>query len=175
MRTLTKTLIAVGVVAGIGGLALIPPGFANGGKRYFGSHHGGGHHDGMSGRGMRLFERFDANKDGAVNQAEIDKTRADLIVRFDADQDGKLSLKEFEGLWLDFTRDRMVDRFQHLDRNGDAIVTSEEFSYPMQNIISRLDRDDDGQLTAKEMMRQRGGGHDGGRKMRRDHDDDHRR
>ena len=166
MKTRSKIMIAVSIAAGIGGLALVQPTFAQGDKRFFGS---SGHH-GMAGRGMRLFERFDSDKDGILTQAEIDKSRSDLMARFDADRDGKLSLREYEGLWLEFARERMVDRFQHLDRDGDAAVTSEEFAQPTKNIVIRIDGDDDGRITAKEMVRmRRHGKHHGGRTMRQKH------
>jgi hypothetical protein len=185
MKTLTKSLILVGIAAGIGGLALIPPTLAHGekkGARFHArtlGHHGMARQSGMARHGMRLFERFDTDADGIVTQAEIDKARADIMVRFDADGDGKLSLKEYEGVWLDFMRERMVDRFQNLDRDGDAAITADEFAAPMKNIVSWIDTDDDGQLTAKELKRRRGHGNTHGgshheRKGRHGRDDDRR-
>lgn len=168
MKKYTKALVVVGVVAAIGGMATITTGFASGGKRSFGMHHGMAQKHGM--RGMQLFERFDVNKDGAVTQVEIDKTRDGMITRFDTDSDGKLSLSEFEGLWLDFMRDRMVDRFQHLDRDGDSVVTAAEFAEPMKNIIARVDENEDGKVTMKE-LRESHKGSRGGRKMRRHYEE----
>ncbi len=156
MKTLTKSLFVIGIAAGIGGLMLIPPTFASGDKRFSGSHMSAMGHHGMARRGMHLFERFDTNEDGVVTQNEIDQTRSGLIKKFDADNDGNLSLKEYEGLWLDFMRDRMVDRFQQLDRDGDAMVTIKEFSVPMKYIIRMMDTDDDGQISVDEFMQRHG-------------------
>lgn len=168
MKKFTKALVVVGVVAAIGGVATITTGFASGGKRYFGMHHGMAQKHGM--RSMQLFERFDVDKDGAVTQAEIDRTRNGMIARFDTDNDGNLSLSEFEGLWADFMRDRMVDRFQHLDRDGDSVVTADELAEPMKNIIAYVDKNEDGKVTMKEFREShRGSRRD--RKMHRHHEE----
>ena len=155
MKTLTKSLIAAGVAAGIGGLALIPSTFAHGEDRGFGPRFGEHRPFGMMHRGMRLFELFDANKDGIVTQDEIDKVRSDRLKRFDTNGDGKLSLKEYEALWLDAMHERMVDRFQRLDRDGDAAVTLEEFVAPTKHLVMWIDTDDDGKVTMKELIRMR--------------------
>lgn len=172
MKTLTKSLVAVGIVAGVAGLALIPPTLAHGEKKFSRGYPGSFGHAGKGRHAMRLFERFDANGDGTVTQQEIEQTRTGLIAKFDADSDGKLSLKEYEGLWMEFMRERMVDRFQHLDRDGDAIVTPEEFASPMTYIVRRIDRDDDGKITRQEVEQMRGHGHHGGYKWRHRKDDD---
>jgi len=160
MKTRSKIVIAAVAVAvaGIAGLALIPPTMANGGKRYSGVKFAA-----MGHRGPDLFEKFDTDKDGSVTQSEIDKTRADLMARFDTDQDGKLTLQEYEGLWLEIMRERMVDRFQRLDRDGDAAVTTDEFEKPMRNIVGWIDSDGDGKVTQQELkqMGPRGDHHRG--------------
>ncbi len=163
MKTRTKIVIAAAVIVGITGLALIPHTMANGAKKYLGARFAEmGHH------GPDLFERFDTDKDGSVTQSEIDKARTDLMARFDANQDGKLSLKEYEGLWLEMIRERMVDRFQRLDRDGDAVVTTDEFTKPTGNIVGWVDSDGDGKVTQQE-LKQMGprGGHHGGPERRR--------
>lgn len=111
-----------------------------------------GHRGGLH-RGERLFESFDANSDGKVTQAEVDQTRRDRFTQFDADNDGKLTLQEYQALWSDAMRSRMVDRFQNLDDDGDAAVTSEEFLAPFGNAVSRMDRDDNGEVTRDELRR----------------------
>ena len=56
----------------------------------------------------------------------------DRLAEFDADNDGSLTLEEYQALWLDAMRERMVDRFQAHDDDGDAIVTVEEFVESLQ-------------------------------------------
>ena len=111
-----------------------------------------GRHDGFR-RGDRLFENFDANGDGKLTQAEVDQARRERFASFDADSDGKLSLPEYQALWSDAMRSRMVNRFQDLDDDGDAAVTSEEFLAPFGKVVCRMDRDDNGELTRDELRR----------------------
>ena len=77
--------------------------------------------------------------------------------KFDASKDGKLSLKEFEALWLDFTRQQMVRAFQRLDGYGDAAVTVDEYVKPTSRMVMRGDRNDDGKLDQNDFRRQRRG------------------
>ena len=54
---------------------------------------------------------------------------ADLSAKlgeFDADADGALTLEEFEAFHMSVVRDRMVDRFQHLDADGDGQISQNE-------------------------------------------------
>ena len=107
-----------------------------------------------------LIEQYDGNADGKLTQAEVDKGRADQLAKFDANKDGKLTLKEYEALWLAAMRERMVDRFQAHDDDGDALVTTEEFTESLGRIIARMDHNDDGALSrddARERSRGRGG------------------
>ena len=173
MKTRTKALIGIGIGAaiGLGSMALIQPTFAHGDhQRFEGSRHGAHGHFGKARRMMRIFDKFDTNKDGVVTQEEIDKARADQLKRFDKDGDGKLSLKEYEALWLDAMRERMVDRFQRLDRDGDASVTLEEFVAPTRHLVFWMDRDDDGKVRMDELRRDRWKHHE----KRHDEDNDRR-
>jgi len=80
-----------------------------------------------------------------------------LFETFDANNDGKLSLKEYETLWLDAMRKRMVDRFQFHDDDGDAAVTLDEFQSRLSRIVRRLDNDGDGKVTRQELRDGRSG------------------
>ena len=71
------------------------------------------------------------------------------------DSDGSLTLEEYQALWLDAMRERMVDRFQAHDDDGDAIVTVEEFGEFYSSIVRHVDRNDDGQITRDDLRRQR--------------------
>ena len=74
--------------------------------------------------GDHLFESFDVNDDGILTQTEIEEVRQSRLTEFDANGDGSLSLEEYQALWMEAMRERMVDRFQAHDDDGDGLVTS---------------------------------------------------
>ncbi len=173
MQTRTKVIIAAGLAVALGGAALAGTTQARGSKDGQGHHYGqqagyghGGYHGGRHGkhkRGRRLerlLDAYDTNGDGKLTQAEIDQARAGRFADFDTNGDGKLSLEEYEALWMDAMRERMVDRFQSLDNDGDAAVTSEEFGKPTRRIVQRMDRNEDGEISRDDFKRK---GHKGRR------------
>ncbi len=130
---------------------------------------GFGHHGGHGGgQGLRMLERLDADGDGAVTQEEIDTVLAGSLAEFDASGDQSLTLDEFQGLWLDHMRERMVDHFQALDADGDGLVTEEELDRPFGNLVDRMDRNGDGQLSLDDHPRRGAWSDDDG-----DDDDDY--
>ena len=148
-----KTLIAGGVTA-IALAFAVPSANADGGKY---GHQGkgafsqgkhGGAHGRRHGRGgshmkirlMEAMERFDHDKDGSITQAEVDQFRADRLKAFDADGDGMLTLQEYETLWLDARKRRMVRAFQRHDTDGDGKVTEAEFGEATKHMVLKRDR-----------------------------------
>ena len=148
MKTKTKTRTAIAVATALGGTALAGASYAG--------HRGGGHGMGFLDKGqlavsaMELFDAVDADGDGRLTQAEIDKARNDRHAAHDADGDGNLSLEEFAGLWRETTRPLTVRAFQMLDTDGDAVVTRAEYDRPLADIVERLDRDRDGGLSMRD-------------------------
>ena len=170
MTRTTRLLLATGAIA-LGAAAFAGASLAD---RGWGRHHGGsGHHGGAPGE--RLFEAFDANQDGTLTQAEVDQARQAKLAEFDADGDGSLDLEEYQALWLDAMRERMVDQFQDHDDDGDGLVTVEEFGERFSGIVVRLDDDGDGEVTMEELreraMERRHGRGDRGGPPDRDDDD----
>ena len=168
MRKGTKIALATGalVLVGAAGLSSLATAEYRGSHGW--GHHGKGHHSGMmrhgmghKGKGMaRMMERFDANEDGKLTQEELDGARKALLTAHDGDKDGKLSLAEFEKLWLEVKRQRMVRSFQKTDRDGDASITLDEFLKPYAKMVERMDRNDDGVLDREDHRYKRG--HRGG-------------
>ncbi|MEB8388521.1 EF-hand domain-containing protein [Rhodobacteraceae bacterium KMM 6894] len=109
------------------------------------SHKGHGHRGGRGKMGQ-IMEKVDADGDGAVTQAEIDTFRASLVEGADVSGDGDISLDEFDSIYLDLTRNRMVDAFQKLDEDGDGVVTQAEMDKRFGNVVERMDRNNDGKL-----------------------------
>ena len=161
METRTKTLIAVGAALLIGGGAIASMAAAHGWKqeRFESGHHGefGGHGKGRHhGRHFeRLLQTYDSNEDGKLTQAEIDGVRSERLASFDANGDGQLNLQEYEALWLDAMRERMVDRFQRHDDDGDGQVTAEEFGERFSRMVARHDRNGDGEISREDFRRWR--------------------
>jgi len=50
-------------------------------------------------------------------------------------------------------REKMVDRFQHLDADGNALVTTEEFKRPYANMVRHMDKNGDGVLSREHEKR----------------------
>ncbi len=189
MKRSTTRLLTATVIAGIGLVGLAAVGMASGdGPSRWNMHdggysgmggHGGGHgmggsgmgrHGGgygMGGSGMHdMMLGFDANEDGKLSQEEIDTGRANQLKKFDKDGDGVLNIGEYEALWLDVMRERMVDRFQGHDSDGDGKVTTEEFGERFSNMIKFMDSNGDGVLDESDMR-----AHHGGKGKGRMHDD----
>ncbi|MEM7710294.1 MAG: hypothetical protein AAF264_05985, partial [Pseudomonadota bacterium] len=62
-----------------------------------------------------IFDAADADGDGTVTREEIDAYRTARLSEIDASGDSALSIEEFDALYRDITRSRMVDTFQALD------------------------------------------------------------
>ena len=88
---------------------------------------GAGMMEGMSGM-MDMMKRMhenmkqmmDADGDGKVTPEEMRTQMQAKLTENDADGDGSLSINEFETLHSAMMREMMVDRFQHLDADGDG-------------------------------------------------------
>ncbi len=117
-----------------------------------------------------MMQKVDADADGAVTQAEIDTFRATLVTGADTSGEGDISLDEFETIYLEMIRDRMVDAFQNLDSDGDGVVTQAEMDQRFGNVVEQMDRNDDGKIDADDRGgHERGDGKRGDRGDRGDH------
>ena len=152
--TKTKTILLTAGALALGATVFAGASLAGGGW-----HRGHGSHGSP---GQSLFDTFDANQDGTLTQAEVDQARQAKLAEFDSDGNGSLSLEEYQALWMDAMRERMVDRFQGHDDDGDGLVTAEEFGMDYSRIISRLDQDGNGEVTMEELREMRERHHDRG-------------
>lgn len=129
-------------------------------------HHGMGQR-GMGGdpaqRMLARFDMHDTNKDGFIDATELGALRGRIFERFDADKDGVVTRQEIEaglkagkgedgprmGRRLDRRIDRMMKRF---DKNSDGKITRDEVSVDATPMLKLLDRDNDGKISKAEFQ-----------------------
>jgi len=168
MKKATKIILssaaAVIITVGAVGISNAQRGFQEAGYKMSHASFGGhGRHGNRRAMMSKIIAKFDVDGDGTISKAEMISVRKSEIAKNDANNDGKLDLNEFQGLWVELMRDMMVDHFQKLDDDGDAVVTEAEIARPMNMMMSWLDRNDDGNLSKDELRRTR---------HKRSHDDD---
>tara|TARA_A100001391_G_C4870754_1_gene225226 strand:- start:45 stop:557 length:513 start_codon:yes stop_codon:yes gene_type:complete len=160
MKHRTKLLSTFGIVAalGIGGFAVVSHADSDSyergrhGSGYSNDHEGYGKSGGKHAKSaMRMLERYDVNEDGALGLDEIRGERERSFKAADADADGALTLQEYEGLWLQTMRPRMVKSFQKHDDDGDGRITSDDYSNRFYRMMTWMDQNEDGQIDAKDM------------------------
>jgi len=146
MRNRTKIFLGIGAATmlALGGLAGLAQADMEGGMHGGHCGMGGGHGPGMM--GQQLMERYDADKDGKVTQAEIDQNRQQWLADADTNKDGTLSLDEFKVLWLKSRNEMVVREFQFFDRDGNGQVTIEEYKGSMSDLVATRDQNADGSL-----------------------------
>lgn len=103
-----------------------------------------------------IFERIDANGDGAVTQEEVRAHAAARFAQADADNDGSLTAQEMLALRGGQRAERMLERH---DTDGNGQLSAEELRAAsegrgekrLQRMLNRMDANDDGKLSLAEM------------------------
>ena len=109
--------------------------------------------------GSRVFERLDADGDGAVTQAELTARREQLFDRIDSDDDGVVSASEREAAKGRGERIRKrfegaaEEHFESTDTDGDGKLTHAEFMAAPHPLLGKADADGNGVLTREEFDR----------------------
>lgn len=108
-------------------------------QRMHGEMMGGGMMGGMGPMGGDMMQKFDTDGDGTVTPDEMRTQLQAKLTEFDSDGDSALSIAEFETLHSAMIREMMVDKFQHLDADGDGAVTAEEMTAPAE-MMDRMEK-----------------------------------
>ena len=101
---------------------------------------GGGMMQGKGPMGPQFRALLDTNEDGRIEPAEARAALQKLLSDNDANGDGTLDIAEFESLHSRMIRESMVDRFQHLDNDGDGAITAGEMAAPANKIEKKQKR-----------------------------------
>ncbi len=84
--------------------------------------------------GPEFMNMLDMNSDGKTTPEEARTLLQKVLNESDLDGDGTLSIGEFETFHSRMIREKMVDRFQHLDADGNGAITAEEIVSPAYKI-----------------------------------------
>ncbi len=123
--------------------------------------------------GMPMFDAIDADKNGALTEAEVDTYRAAQMTRADANADGKLDAAELVAMQEQARAEMMTERATRMitrfDTDADGLLSAAELAAGprMQTIFERMDANSDGSVTAAEA--EAGRDQMAGRMMRRGH------
>lgn len=154
----SKALIPAALILAIGGAAIA---VAAGGDRH------GDHEAHHQARLDRLFDTFDLNADGQINEAEITAGHETRFKASDANGDGKLSEAEIRASIAkraEARADRMVKRMmERADGDKDGSISLAEFQDTPRHkggkMMKRLDTDGDGVITRAEAEAAKGWRH----------------
>ncbi|MGD0864872.1 MAG: EF-hand domain-containing protein [Rhizomicrobium sp.] len=109
---------------------------------------------GSSGRGKGSFcHEADLNNDGQVTRAELDKAVSQEFAS--ASKGGFMTFDQFYALEQARARDIYSHVFDRLNTSRSGKLTLQEYAAPDEKLFARLDKNNDGTVTADEMMSSR--------------------
>jgi len=126
--------------------------------------HGGQRGPGMDGPGGGPLAMIDTDQDGTLTRTEFETFHALAFKAMDTDGDGQVTRQAFldaraanpqgggprSGWRAERYAERLGQRFDAWDGDGDGVVTDSEFSAQAQTRFQAMDLDGDDQVTAQE-------------------------
>lgn len=132
------------------------------------------------GRERPTFETLDADGNGEITTADLDAMRTERFAALDTNGDGSVDEAEFVAKAQADAQERAAAMFERLDADGDGtlsqdVLQSRSRGANPERMISRLDTDDSGGVSAEEFEagmekmaeRRKGGGKKRGGKFER--------
>lgn len=103
-------------------------GLAAGGAAFAGQHKGGKDGGERQSRAERMFENWDADKDGKVTAEEAKAFATERFAKRDIDGDGVISREDRETHRAAMRAERRTERFNAIDADGDGMISLDEFT-----------------------------------------------
>lgn len=103
-------------------------------------------------RGQKLFDRVDANKDGAVALPEFRPLAEKRLATADANGDGVVTAAELDALFKARAEKRRIRIMQLLDTNRDGNITTAELDKVVEDMFNDADADRNGGLSMGEIQ-----------------------
>lgn len=121
---------------------------------------------GGPGKFMRF---FDTNQDGTVTLDEFESASQARFERMDTNKDGQVTSGEFQSYVEARRNEKQADRLKKMDTDNDGQVSKEEYvaykSERASNKFTRMDKNQDGVLSADELKACRKHGHHSGQRI----------
>ena len=107
------------------------------------------------GRERPTFQELDADGSGEITTADLDAMRTERFTEIDTDGDGSVSEAEFVAKAQADAQERAAAMFARLDADGDGVLSQDVLQSRTrgggsERMISRLDTDDSGGVSAEE-------------------------
>lgn len=118
----------------------------------------------MSKMATQVFEKYDENKDDTITRDEFTGTK-EAFSLMDKDSDGKITSSEIKdafelnpvstprsNILENVLRDSFLHQIQKKDKNSDNVLSLEEYGGENKD-FNRIDKDQNGKITADEMRK----------------------